>query len=54
MLELINELTELRERMRQTAGMSDDDINLVSKAIEEINSLRLEVSDLYNALDDVR
>lgn len=39
MTNLIEELKQLRERMRRVVGMGDDDIDLVTQAINEIQRL---------------
>lgn len=37
---MIEELKTLRERMRRVVGMYDDDIDLVTRAIDEIKKYR--------------
>lgn len=44
MTNLIEELKQLRERMRCVVGLGDDDIDLVTQAIAEIERLESEVN----------
>jgi hypothetical protein len=42
----MRELLELRERMRCVVGTSDDDIDLVTQAVGEIDKLRNRLMDI--------